>query len=115
MLRFENDVVRQRASATMRRAAKVDDNHAEIVAILRCFGMSVQSLAATGKGCPDLLVGYRGRTHLVEVKDGSKSPSRRTLTPDQEAWQAAWRGSEVVLLDSALAARTWALAITRVS
>ncbi|HJP47915.1 hypothetical protein [Acinetobacter venetianus] len=44
----------------MRRAAKIDANQTEIVKALRKFGASVQSLASTGKGCPDLLVGFRG-------------------------------------------------------
>jgi hypothetical protein len=31
------------------------------------------------------------------VKDGSKSLSRRNLTPDQSAWHANWRGSVVIV------------------
>ncbi len=52
----------------MRRAAKIDRNHVEIVAALRGVGASVQDLAAVGKGCPDLLVGYRGQNYVIEVK-----------------------------------------------
>ena len=55
----------------MRRAAKVDANQAEIVQALRQIGAVVQSLAAVGNGCPDLLVGYRNRLFLLELKDGS--------------------------------------------
>jgi len=76
----------------MRRAAKIDANHREIVAVFRAYGASVQTLAAVGQGVPDLLVGYQGRNYLVEVKDGNKSPSRRRLTDDQEAWRETWRG-----------------------
>ena len=64
----------------MRRAAKVDANQTEIVKALRQVGASVQSLAATGKGCPDLLVGIRGLNFLIEVKDGAKPRSDRKLT-----------------------------------
>jgi len=74
-----------------RRAARVDDNQSEIVEALRNAGASVQSLAATGKGCPDLLVGYRGINLLMEVKDGNKPPSARRLTKDQVAWHGAWK------------------------
>ena len=77
----------------MRRAAKVDANQAEIVAALRAVGATVQPLHSVGKGCPDLLVGYRGRNLLIEVKDGAKPPSARKLTPDQIEWHATWRGS----------------------
>lgn len=81
----------------MRRAAKVDANQAEIVAALRQIGASVQPLHAVGQGCPDLLVGWRGMVSLLEIKDGSKPPSARKLTPDQEKWHAAWRGQVAVV------------------
>lgn len=81
----------------MRRAARTDDNHAEIVGALRACGATVQSLAAIGKGCPDLLVGHRGRNLLVEVKDGAKVPSARQLTADQCKWHAEWRGHAMVI------------------
>lgn len=79
----------------MRRAAKIDDNQELIVRALRRAGASVQSLGAVGSGCPDLLVGHRGRTFLIEVKDGTKAPSKQALNPAQKAWHAAWRGSRV--------------------
>ena len=64
----------------MRKRAKLDVNHLEIVATLRKCGASVVSLASLGDGVPDLLVGYRGKTALVEIKDGDKPPSQRELT-----------------------------------
>jgi len=76
-----------------RRAAKVDANHAAITAALRQAGCTVQSLAATGAGCPDLLVGYHGVNYLLEIKDGTLPPSRRHLTEDQIEFFAKWRGS----------------------
>lgn len=76
----------------MRRAAKVDANQTEIVKALRQVGASVQSLASTGQGCPDLLVGIRGTNYLIEVKDGQKVKSARKLTPDQVVWHESWRG-----------------------
>jgi len=77
---------------TMRRA-RVDDNHAEITAALRAVGASVQSLASVGKGCPDLLVGYRGKNYIFEVKDGSKPASRQHLNQKQQEWRSRWEGS----------------------
>lgn len=82
----------------MRRAAKVDANHEEIVNALRSHGATVQSLAAIGKGCPDLLVGYKGHTLLIEVKDGSKPPSGRRLTEDQQKWMCQWTGSTLAVV-----------------
>ena len=81
----------------MRRAAKVDANHAEIVAALRKCGCTVQSLAALGGGVPDLLVGRAGRNYLLEVKDGDKPPSARSLTPDELRWLHQWRGAAQVV------------------
>ena len=77
----------------MRKAAKTDANHSQVVNALRQVGASVQSLATTGKGCPDLLVGYHGINYLMEVKDGDKVLSKQKLTIDQEHWHSLWRGS----------------------
>jgi len=66
--------------------AKVDANQADIVEALRAAGCFVQSLAGVGKGNPDLLVGSEGKWFLLEVKDGSKSPSGRKLTDDEISW-----------------------------
>lgn len=74
----------------MRRAARVDSNHAAIVGALRACGAQVLSLAPIGRGCPDLLVFHRGRLMLVEVKNGAKPPSARGLTPMQEQWHRLW-------------------------
>ena len=84
----------------MRRAAKIDANHNDVVKALRSIGATVHSLAREGGGCPDLLVGYRGTTLLMEVKDGSRPPSERRLNPDQEKWIEAWRGGAVWLITS---------------
>jgi len=72
---------------------KLDDNHRAVVEALRKIGASVQPLTSVGRGCPDLLVGIRGRNFLLEVKDGAKSPSRRKLEPAQEVWRAGWYGT----------------------
>lgn len=90
----------------MRRAARIDANQSLIIgALLRC-GASVQTLAAVGQGVPDLLVGFRGRNLLLEVKDGTKPPSARKLTPDQVEWHGAWKGQVIVVesVEQALAA-----------
>jgi len=88
----------------MRRAAKVDANQTEIVKALRSVGASVQSLASTGKGCPDLLVGFRGVNWLLEIKDGQKVKSARKLTDDQVVWHQTWRGKVYIVesVDQAL-------------
>ncbi len=65
---------------------RIDANHSEIVAALRRVGAQVQSLASVGGGVPDLLVAFRGGWYVLEVKDGSKPPSKRRLTPAEAEW-----------------------------
>ena len=84
----------------MRRAGKIDANQPEIVSALRSVGATVQSLAATGGGVPDLLVGFRKQTYLLEVKDGSKPPSARELTKDQIDWHMSWWGGPCQVVNS---------------
>ena len=63
----------------MRRAARVDNNQGEIVAMLRKLG-AVVLITSQLKNAFDLLVGYNGKLYIVEVKDGNKPPSARKLT-----------------------------------
>lgn len=83
-----------------RYAAKVDANQQEIVKALRdVYGVTVTPTHAAGDGFPDLCVGFRGQTYLLEVKDGNKPPSKQKLTPDQEKWHTAWTGQVAVVKD----------------
>lgn len=54
----------------MRRAARVDSNHSQIVRELEQCGCHVEDLSGVGAGCPDLLVASPSghRMMLVEVK-----------------------------------------------
>lgn len=78
----------------MRRIARRDRNHGEIVKAFRKLGWSVLDLAQLGNGCPDLLVSFGKRTLLCEVKDGEAVPSKRELTPDQVKFWNTWRGEK---------------------
>ena len=83
------------------RVAKVDVNQATIVAALRDVGASVFPTHAVGNGFPDLVVGFRGNTFLLEVKS---TPG--TLTPEQKNFFSQWRGHVAVVreIDDALRA-----------
>ena len=87
-------------------AARVDANQPEIVKALRGVGATVQHLHKVGQGCPDISVGWRGTNYFLEIKDGSKPPSARELTPAQKDWHAGWKGQVAVVCnaDEALAA-----------
>ena len=81
----------------MRQRARTDGNHSEIVEALRRAGCTVLHLHQVGGGCPDVLAGIDGRNLLIEIKDGSKPPSRRALTADETTFHAAWRGQIAVV------------------
>lgn len=85
--------------------ARVDANQPAVVAALRGIGASVLHLH-TLPNCFDLLVGYRRRTFLMEVKDGSLPPSARQLTAGEAKFRDEWRGSDyhiVLTPDEAIA------------
>lgn len=78
----------------MKRAARVDANHGEIVEAFRQCGAEVLSLASLGKGCPDALVAFRGALALIEIK----TPTAK-LRPLQERFCARWPVSIVRSVD----------------
>ena len=72
---------------------RVDSNQSELVKQIRKLGATVQHLHAVGKGCPDVLVGYKDSNYLFEIKDGDK----KKLTPDQVIWHRDWKGQVQVI------------------
>jgi len=80
----------------MRYAARVDANQEAIVKALRDAGAYVWII-----GLPvDLLVGYKGHSFLMEIKDGSK----KRLTKLQEAFFEKWEGGTLCRVDGPEAA-----------
>lgn len=87
---------------------KRDAIQGAVVEAFRDCGLSVYDAAHAGKDFPDLVVGWAGKTWLVELKTG-KAP----LTPGQVEFARQWRGSPVVVLRSVTEAMDWACAIRR--
>jgi len=80
----------------MRHAARVDANQDQVITALRAAGAYVWII-----GLPvDLLVGYKGRTMLMEIKTGPKKP----LTVLQHAFFANWTGGTLARVDGPEAA-----------
>jgi len=80
----------------MRRAARVDANAIQVVSALRAAGAYVWII-----GLPvDLLVGYKGHTFLMEIKDGPK----KRLTKLQTDFFENWSGSTLCRVDGPEAA-----------
>lgn len=61
------------------------------------MGWSVLHTHTIGKGAPDIIIGKNMINILVEIKDGTKPPSARRLTPDEIKFHEAWRGKIVVV------------------
>lgn len=80
----------------MRRAARRDANQGEIVGVFASLDCSVLDIASTPCGF-DLVVGYKTQAILVEVKDGSKPPSARQLTPNEHSAHLNWRGPKAIV------------------
>ncbi len=76
----------------MRRAARVDENQKQIVAVFRAAKVTVADTSKVHGGYPDLTIGYLGYNILVEIKDGNKPPSARKLTPKQIEFRDGWDG-----------------------
>jgi hypothetical protein len=71
----------------MRYASRIDANQTVIVEGLRDAGRSVVCTHTQKKGFPDLVVGYKGKNWLLEVKD-----ARGKLTPEQVSFHSKWLG-----------------------
>ena len=78
------------------RAKRKDANHNAIEDHLERLGWSVFDTSGLGYGFPDLLVGKPGFCAVVEIKDGSKPPSDRKLTPAEEQFKRNWTGPYVL-------------------
>ena len=76
----------------MRVRGRIDDNQKEVVSQLRKLGVSVAITSMLGKGFPDLVLGHQNKNYLIELKDGSKTKSRKTLTEDEAKFFNDWRG-----------------------
>ena len=84
---------RQGGGKGPRYGKHVDANQLEIVKGLEQIGCDVLEL-----GFPlDLLVGYRGRNWLLEVKDPNKAPSERKLTAAEDSFFKLWRGQRALV------------------
>jgi hypothetical protein len=83
----------------MRRAARVDSTQAAIKAGLAAFGADVWVIELP----VDLLVGYKGRTYLMECKSliGKREPKPARYTKLQAEFMQKWDGSPVITVTSA--------------
>jgi len=87
--------------------AKRDMAEPEVVSTLTDIGFSV---VRTDKPT-DLIVGFRRRMWLVEVKSGHKGYGKG-LNDNQKKFAETWRGPDIVILRSAQDAMDWAVQVS---
>ena len=92
------------AKATMKYGAKKDANHHEVASALEAIGVSVIDTSGLGGGFPDFILGFRGDTLLMELKNPKTSYGRRGLNPNQLKWKASWTGGPYAVVDGVEAA-----------
>ena len=78
---------------------RIDANQNEVVRTLRDLGCHVATTSMVGKGFPDLVVSHLGVMVYVEIKDGSKPPSKRKLTPDERRFHGQWEHLPVFVVN----------------
>lgn len=102
---------------------KRDANEKQIIAALTAIGATVNRIMGCmggDYGVPDLIVGHRGRTLLLEVKepgtkphtarssktkrakgnDGPPENAKGQLTPTQVEWWRTWTGGEAYVVET---------------
>ena len=84
----------------VRHALRVDANQKQVVSALEAADATVEVI---GKPV-DLLVGFRGRFFLMEVKDGAKFKSAQKKTALQERIFKKFEGCPISLVDGPEAA-----------
>jgi len=82
---------------------RTDENQREIVDTFRKCGGVVFCTHDVGKGFPDLVLSFKGRLWLIEVKNGSKPPSAQKLTVSEKKFFDQF-GEHVKIINSVSAA-----------
>src|SRR3990167_2302049 len=78
----------------------IASNKAEIVQILKKVpGLSVLDLSELEEGCPDLLIGYKGFNHLIEIKNSDSKESGTLQTERRKIFFDGWLGQIIIASD----------------
>jgi hypothetical protein len=83
----------------VRTRSRRDGNEKQLVALARKLGATWCSTAST-PGELDGIIGCAGIDVRVEIKDGSRPPSERALTPQEINTIESWAGRKPVVIES---------------
>jgi hypothetical protein len=86
--------------AIMKYGVKKDANHNEIVDALEKAGAYVLDMSHVGRGFPDLIVGFKSETILMEIKNPKTSYGKKGLNKNQLKWKENWLGGAYCVVDS---------------
>lgn len=75
---------------------RVDKNQKAMVKVFRDLGAAVTHTHTVGKGFTDIVIAVQWLNCVVEIKDGSKPPSGRRLSPDEQTFFGWWPGLKAV-------------------
>jgi hypothetical protein len=78
------------------RRHRADSNQSGLVELLRLCGVSVVITSQVGGGLGDVVLGFRGKTHLAEIKNGQKWE----YTKAQREFRRTWNGAPIEVLTS---------------
>lgn len=71
----------------MIHARRKDNNHSQLVAHAKSLGFFVWETYQLPKCCDCVMI-RNGHVFFVEIKDGSKPPSKKKLTPEEAIFRA---------------------------
>lgn len=84
----------------MPRFKRTDNNQKKIVATLRQIPqLSVMSIAHVGGGIGDIIVGYRGKNYLFEIKNKADYKHKQ-FTEAEKEFMKNWKGQHCVIYNS---------------
>jgi len=96
--RIPFDIREKKTDKEMSTMHRADANQPIIVSALRNLGVSVAITSQQGGGYPDLTCALnKDCTFLIEVKDGSKHPSKQKLNKQQLKFHEDWAGAIYVV------------------
>lgn len=76
---------------------RTDGNQTQIFKVFRGMGCTVLNLSNLGHSADALVAITPVRQPLIEIKDGSKPPSQRKLTPAEEKFHREWKGELYII------------------
>lgn len=76
---------------------RIDRNQNEIVKTFRQLGILVYITSNLGNGFPDLVILFKNRIWLIEIKNGKLAKSAQKLTEKEDKFHTLWKDHVVII------------------